>query len=150
MEKAMIIDLDDTLLNSKPIQHLLPRNGTREEWDNFSKHYPRCKINENIAEMVKTLALSDIKPIFITSREDCLRSREDSIVSIILALGFGVMTKSLLLMREYCDYRSSDEVKLDLYNKYVKDKYNVLFALDDEQTNARMWKSVGIESLLRI
>lgn len=45
-----------------------------------------------------------------------------------------------LYMRNEGDNRNDAEVKLELFNKYVRDKYNVLFILDDRPRVVRMWQ----------
>jgi hypothetical protein len=59
----------------------------------------------------------------------------------------GVKKNYMLLMRPVHDLRDSDIVKKDLYNDYVKDNYMVEYAIDDNQANIDMWKSLGIPTL---
>jgi len=47
-------------------------------------------------------------------------------------------------MREAQDTRKDSIVKQELYQKYVQDKYNVSFILDDRQQVVDMWRSFGL------
>lgn len=49
-----------------------------------------------------------------------------------------------LYMRTSSDYRKDTIVKKELYEKYIKDKYNVLFVVDDRPCVCQMWIDQGI------
>jgi predicted kinase len=46
----------------------------------------------------------------------------------------------MLLMRETGDSRSDTIVKKEIYEKFIKDKYDVMFAVDDRRKVVRMWR----------
>jgi hypothetical protein len=52
-----------------------------------------------------------------------------------------------LLMRKHKDMRSDTIVKEELYNEHVKDKYNVLFVLDDRKSVVNQWRKMGLRCL---
>ena len=52
-----------------------------------------------------------------------------------------------LLMRPEGDKRRDDLVKRELYDQHIKDKYNVLFVLDDRDRVVAMWRSLGLTCL---
>ena len=53
-----------------------------------------------------------------------------------------------LLMRSERDQRKDSIVKKELFDKYIKDEYNILFALDDRNQVVDMWrKELGIKCL---
>jgi hypothetical protein len=45
-----------------------------------------------------------------------------------------------LYMRKANDYRKDAIIKLELYEAYVKDKYDILMVLDDRDQVVRMWR----------
>lgn len=47
-----------------------------------------------------------------------------------------------LHMRPAGDVRNDAEIKLELFNKHIRDKYNVLFVLDDRPRVCDMWRDV--------
>lgn len=49
-----------------------------------------------------------------------------------------------LFMRTTGDYRSGDIVKKEIYDKHIKNKYNVLFVLEDSQKCVNMWRDEGL------
>jgi predicted kinase len=49
-----------------------------------------------------------------------------------------------LYMRSEKDGRKDSIVKQEMYEKYVKDLYHVVFVIDDRPQVIRMWKSLGI------
>ena len=49
-----------------------------------------------------------------------------------------------LFMRKADDYRKDSIVKTELYNEYIKDKYNVICVYDDRLSVVKMWSELGI------
>ena len=52
-----------------------------------------------------------------------------------------------LYMRPQDDKRKDSIVKKELYEKYIKGKYNVGFILDDRNQVVEMWRSLGLKCL---
>lgn len=50
----------------------------------------------------------------------------------------------ILKMRRVGDNRSDDIIKRELYEEYIKEKYNVLFVIDDRMRVCRLWYSLGL------
>ena len=49
-----------------------------------------------------------------------------------------------LIMRKQGDFRADDIVKKELYETYLKDKFNVLCVFDDRDKVVKMWREEGI------
>ncbi len=49
--------------------------------------------------------------------------------------------------RDEEDTRADYIVKRELFEQYVKDKYNVKFVIDDRPSVCRMWRSLGLKTL---
>ena len=49
-----------------------------------------------------------------------------------------------LVMRKDDDNRHDAEVKSEIFDTYIRGKYNVAFILDDRPKIVRMWKSLGL------
>lgn len=49
-----------------------------------------------------------------------------------------------LHMREEGDSRKDSVVKQEMYDSYIKGKYNVLFVIDDRDQVVRLWRSLGL------
>ncbi len=52
-----------------------------------------------------------------------------------------------LYMRKTGDFRKDFIIKKELYEKYIKGKYEVLFVLDDRDQVVRMWREQGLTCL---
>lgn len=162
LKKAIIVDLDGCLFDTSEIIELLPNSAlewTREQWDvfqeNYNRDFPIIKfVKRTIGEWGKTHSI-----LFVTSREarnnvvnctlraiqECFKEELSSQRGSFCSEGY--IKHYELLMRNDCDYRSSSEVKRDIYTMFIKDRYSVEFALDDEQQNIDMWVSLGIPCL---
>lgn len=54
----------------------------------------------------------------------------------------------ILLMRDYHDNRRDSIVKMDLFNKYIKDEYHVKFIIDDRlQVIEECWEKLNLPVL---
>lgn len=49
-----------------------------------------------------------------------------------------------LYMRKEGDFRKDWIVKKEIYDNYIRDKFNVLYILDDRTQIVKMWRSLGI------
>ena len=47
-------------------------------------------------------------------------------------------------MRSKGDHRSDTEVKKEIYDKYIKDKYNILCVFEDRDKVVKMWRDEGL------
>lgn len=54
-----------------------------------------------------------------------------------------------IFMRETGDHRKDSLIKQEIYDTYIKGKFNVLFVLDDRLSVCRMWHKNGL-TLLRV
>lgn len=50
-----------------------------------------------------------------------------------------------LIMRGEKDHRPDTAIKREMYNTHIKDKYNVLFTVDDRDCIVDLWRSLGID-----
>lgn len=157
LPKAIIVDLDDCLFDSRPLNQYFPKDEkSREEWDFFQSKVSECGVNGHIKELIKSMiGFSCINVIFLTSREarkEVVKETKAAIESLIPDaiqnhMRWTYSPSYQLFMRAEEDYRPSEEVKRDLYNSCVKDRYDVLFAIDDCPKNIKMFKSLGINTL---
>ena len=49
-----------------------------------------------------------------------------------------------LFMRKSGDNRKDSVIKEEIYNEFIKDKYNVLFVLDDRNQVVELWRRLGL------
>lgn len=154
--EAIVVDIDGCITDNS-LMIPFPTGNARKDRDKFYrqvKYYDMWKCDKikplmPVINLVYALRMNEnITPIFITAREDTCNGkiRKNTLDFLREHIGFGIQN-SQLLMREENDLRPNYEVKQDLYNKYVKDRFNVLFALDDEENNVEMFRKNGVLAL---
>jgi predicted kinase len=52
-----------------------------------------------------------------------------------------------LMMRKQGDFRRDSIVKEEIYNNYIKDKFDVEFVLDDRKSVCEKWREMGLKCL---
>jgi len=112
--------------------------GDRDIYD-FSK-VDLDTLNLPVAETVKGFyRMSLAKIIVVSGRDDSCKDMTWKWVSNVAGLDV-----TDILMRETGDKRPDYIVKQDIYDQYIKGKYNVLVVLDDRDSVVRMWRDNGL------
>lgn len=172
--KAIICDIDGTLANIEHRRHFvdpslafdkglakyevdanfnridLNLDGSRwkPDWKSFNESMiwdtPNEWCQELLRGMVYTLDVwnSPNTIIFVTGREECYRK-----ITLDLIQQMNCMRGNFLYMRPDKDYRPDVEIKREIYEKYIKDKYDVLFCIDDRDCVVKLWRSLGLVCL---
>ena len=52
-----------------------------------------------------------------------------------------------LYMRPAKDVRGDNEVKKEIFQNSIKDKFDILFVVDDRLSVVKMWRSIGLVCL---
>lgn len=52
-----------------------------------------------------------------------------------------------LYLRKDGDFRKDNVIKREMFNAYIKGKYNVTFAVDDRNQVVELWRELGITTL---
>lgn len=124
-----------------PDVYLFDIDGTLAKMDGRSPYdYTKVstdKVNRDVARMFKEI--KDKHPIIIVSgREDsCQEATKQWLLD-------NELYYSDLIMREAGDKRDDRIVKREIYEKYIKGKYNVLGVFDDRDRVVEMWRSLGL------
>lgn len=84
----------------------------------------------------------EVSKTFVFSGRDSVCRKET-----IEWLDYHFVPYDSLVMRTQGDMRKDTIVKEEMFNKHVKDKYNVLFVVDDRPSVCRMWRSLGLKVL---
>ena len=150
-KKAIIVDLDDCLFDSRCMSKYFPKDPkNREQWDYFQSKIGECSVNKHILELLVGYARYNphITILFVTSREN----RGDSLAKTLNAIdgifqAYKLEAKYMLFMRPENCYDSSAKVKKDIYSSYIDGRCDVIFAIDDEEENIKMFKELGINTL---
>src|SRR3989344_3526916 len=110
-------------------------------------------VNHSIVFMLNTIQYADV--VF----SEGSHPSEFSYTRIFLASGreerFRAQTESwlkshsieynTLYMRKTGDFRKDIIIKEEIYNQYIKDRYNVLFILDDRNRIVQNWRKLGLQ-----
>jgi FMN phosphatase YigB (HAD superfamily) len=143
MEKAVIFDIDGTLADiSHRVKYL---KTTPKDWKNFNSAENILKDTliletKHILDMYR---LSGYTIILITGRN---RGENALIEKMTMNwLREHNILADKLFMREYRDKQHDTTLKRDIYNKYIKDKYDVVAVFEDRSRVVDMWRGLGLQ-----
>lgn len=138
MKKAIIVDLDGTLCDCEH-RRKLKSNG-KIDFNHFldPKNVIKDPLNVWCSELISAMYSLDYIIIFVSGREDSLKE------TTINWLKSHMMNHHVLFMRKAGDYRKDYEVKTEIYNRHIKDEYEILFVVDDRKQVVDMWREMGM------
>lgn len=148
MNKAIVFDIDNVLLDSKFIIQEIFDSKLKgsEKWDYFYAHCNDEKISANPSFLFLINELIDRTNITIflstARREECRKETEQKLLDV----GFDFF---YMYMRNPNDFRPAPEVKLD-HLQEIQKSYDILFFIDDDLNNCEMAKKLGITALRKI
>ncbi len=127
--KAIICDIDGTLAL---LQGRVPYDPTTGE---DLLNYPIA----NILEVYDNQTLYDVSLLLITGREEKYREQTENWLK-----QHGITHYKFLYMRKNNDFRKDYKVKKEVYEKYIKKTYDILFVLEDRDQVVKMWRDEGL------
>ncbi len=137
LKNAVIVDLDNTLMFRSKDKDGNYLRGWREE------HLMESDVPSNLLNLINFLK-EDIHLIFISGSREYARINYINWFKKYLSPNLNYE----LFLRNNDDWRKGFEVKKDIYLTYVKEKFNVLVAFDDDPDICKMYKEEGILSSL--
>lgn|SRR3990167_2505416 len=139
--RAIIVDLDGTLANCTHRLHYIKKK--KKDWGGFYSEVSKDKVNEWCKAILSRfeMDLHNTAILIVTGRRDT--TREDTIIW----LDKNKIPYDELFMREYDDFRDDAIIKEELYKTEIKDKYSVLFVLEDRKRVVDMWRRLGLTVL---
>lgn len=97
--------------------------------------------NHNIAMIARLLSQSMLPVIIVSGREDyCRKETEEWLTNNFIPF-------NKLFMRKTGDDRNDAIIKREIYERELKDNYNILAVFDDRNRVVDMWRSLGITCL---
>lgn len=142
MRPAIIVDLDGTLCDSSHRVHFVQKKP--KDWESFYKQCVNDKPNLWCLKICQAFQDMDHEILFVTGRPE--KYREITNRWLVHNVTGSVLCGHLL-MRPTGDFRVDTEVKKEIYDKYIKDRFSILFCLDDRPQVARMWREIGLTCL---
>jgi len=130
LQDCIIVDIDGTLAHMT--------NRTAYEWDKVGSD----KLDVEISTIIRTYEESEpVEIILVSGRSDGCRQQTEQ------WLKDKHVKYDELYMRKKGDMRKDVEVKTEIYNKYIKNNYNVIFVLDDRKQTVEGWRNLGLKCL---
>lgn len=131
-DRYIIVDLDGTVAERDPIQ---PFDDRSIIW-----RLPMIPI----IELVLDLYMIGYGIIFVTGRKYNTRAKTVAWIETHMALD---ENDYQLFMRGDDDDRPDHEIKLQIWDTCIKDKFPIKFVLDDRNQVVQMWRSLGLVCL---
>ncbi len=128
-EPAILCDLDGTLA-------LLVRRGPYDT--------AKCELdelNEPVAHILATYHAAGFRIVLVSGRENRFRPHTERWLD-----RYGVKYDELF-MRRTKDYRKDAVIKREIYDNQIRDRYDILFVLDDRNQVVEMWRELGLTCL---
>lgn len=142
MKKAVLVDIDGTLANNDHRKHFV-EGAAKKDWDSFFKAMDKDTHHQWCMDLLWCLSEElDVEIIYITGRAEKYREMTTDFISHGDLPPF-----ANLYMRQDSDRRQATEVKLEIYEKYVKGNYHVMFCLEDCASVTAMWRAQGLTVL---
>lgn len=132
--KTVLVDLDGT------VAHSGGRRGFYD-WDKVGEDDPI----EVIISLVQSLWASAYDLVFVSGRDEvCYPQSHAWIKKHIFDSIKQEWYNPTLFMRPLGDQRKDSIVKLEIFDKYIRDNYDVKFCLDDRQQVVEAYRSIGL------
>lgn len=129
---AIICDLDGTL-------------ALFGEKNPYDRDFTKDEVNSIVREILRLHSGDETKIIFVSGRKDVFKDQTEK----WLKENWGFPYE--LHMRKTAPEGQNEPkdvlVKEEIYNEYIKGKYNVLFVLDDRDQVVNFWRSQGLTCL---
>ncbi|WP_326554636.1 phosphatase domain-containing protein [Micromonospora sp. NBC_01813] len=125
--KAVIVDIDGTVALM----------GSRDPFDESRVHEDRP--NRAVIEAVEALEGQNYAVIFCSGRTDGCREATEKWLVDHLDVQYAA-----LHMRAASDFRPDWAMKLEIFNRHIRNDYNVVGVFDDRQSVVEMWRSLGL------
>lgn len=128
---AIIIDVDGTIA--------FMSDRTPFEYNKILNDIPNEKLINLISSFINENI--NVKTIVVSGREDCCKKET------IEFLNYYGLYVDEIYMRETGDSRTDEVIKEEIYNKYIKNKYNIKYVFDDRNKVVDMWRRNGLFTL---
>ena len=139
---SIIVDIDGTLANIDHRRHYV--KGCRKDWSEFKKKYIEDQANKWCVCLIEAMYKQGLNLLFVTGREEAYRKGTLEQIENWVCVHY---SKVFLFMRSDGDFRSDVEVKKEMYNTHIKEKFKVLFCVDDSEVIVNLWRSLGLVCL---
>lgn len=143
MKPAIICDLDGTLCNISHRLHFINNDlrSVKKDWNSFYYNMPNDTVNIWCLTIIDALLTKGIDILYVTGRPDEYKS------ITVDWLRRNNCPINGIYMRPFGDNRPDSIVKKEIYETEIKNKYNVLFVIEDRMSVTKMWRDIGLTCL---
>lgn len=142
--KSIVIDIDGTLSDPSHRRHLI--EGEDKDWEKFFDKVDEDPVNEWCHQIVNRL-WKDYQVILVTGRPAISKSKIQVRKKTEKWLKENGIYYNALIMRQHGDFREDTVVKQEILDENLPDPKDILFAIDDREDIAKMWRENGITCL---
>lgn len=125
--KAILVDIDGTLATMA--------GRSPYEWHRVGEDSPV----DAVIEAVMAAYMFSRKVIIMSGRDASCRQVTKEWLNTHLGVAWDE-----LYMRPEGDNRKDNIIKYELFNKYIRDNYNIAYVLDDRDQVVEMWRKLGL------
>lgn len=136
MTDAIIADLDGTLCDVSSIRHYV--TGERRDFRSFHEASRFCPPRPDAAFIVRVAAAMGLAVVIVTARDERF---ERATRDFLVRHGFDF---DALFMRPWGDTRRDTVVKADILARVRAAGFRPVFAVDDREDIASVWRAAGI------
>lgn len=129
---ALIVDIDGTIAD------MTGKRGPFE-WDKVHLDEPRSFV----IDVVNSLSNRHYV-ILLSGRDECCRELTEDWLKV------NGVDYDELHMRPKDDMRKDTIVKLELFNKYIRNEYNIVGVIDDRPCVVRLWQDLGLPNVINV
>jgi hypothetical protein len=147
LQRAYIFDIDGVLADCSHRLHFIQQEP--KDWKRFYENSDKDEViqpNKNTLRLLRN-ALHGYQTrgiLFVTGRSEAYRELTMNWLKKKVWGCFGNFYNDMLFMRKDGDFRPDWEVKKEIYEKELKDKYEILGVFEDRTQVVQMWRSLGL------
>jgi len=127
LPKAIMCDIDGTLANMDD------KRGPYE-WDKVNLD----SVNKPVADVLLKYRSTGYEILILTARDGIAKDK-----TIKWLIDNNIQYDKLFIKPEN-DFRKDTINKREIFDKYIRDKYNVLFVMDDRDQVVELWREIGL------
>ena len=139
-QKAVIMDMDGTLVDVSSLRHLIASSLKSKNFDEFHRQSINCPPIDWVANAAREAHKEGLKILVVTARQDTYRD----VTSLWLSMHS--IPSDRIVMRITGDHRPDHEVKADMLAQ-LDGVYQIVKAFDDRPSVVKLWESRGIPTI---
>lgn len=133
LQNIIIVDIDGTIA--------LMNGRSPFDMSAVSSDLPNVPVIRLIKDLINYNSFLNPKIFFVSGRNEEARQTTQNWIRTYVGWE---SDKYSIFMRADNDNRKDSIIKEEIYNKNIKDKYNVLFVLDDRNQTVEKWREIGL------